>query len=131
MPGGDRTGPGGYGPMSGRGAGLCAGSPVPGFMNPGWGRGGGRGFRGGRGGGGWRHRYGYDATALPGWRRGSMAAPPSAAPSAPPFVPLSGEGLMQGLEQLKSRAKYVAQELEDLRSRIREVESSMEDSKAK
>jgi len=48
------------GAMTGRGVGLCAGSPVPGSMNPGggwgaWGRGGrwgcglGRGFRGGRG----------------------------------------------------------------------------------
>jgi hypothetical protein len=37
MPGGDRTGPMGTGPMTGRGMGYCAGFPVPGFMNrPGW-----------------------------------------------------------------------------------------------
>lgn len=53
MPRGDGTGPRGMGPMTGRGAGYCAGFPVPGFMSPaggrlglglGWGRG--RGFRG-------------------------------------------------------------------------------------
>lgn len=62
MPGGDRTGPAGYGPMSGRGMGYCAGYPNPGFTR-GWGRGfgggwgRGRGF--GRGGGrGWRQVWG-------------------------------------------------------------------------
>jgi len=39
MPWGDRTGPMGYGPMTGRGAGLCAGYPAPGHTNPGFGRG--------------------------------------------------------------------------------------------
>jgi hypothetical protein len=39
MPRGDRTGPAGAGPMSGRAAGYCAGYLVPGFMNPIRGRG--------------------------------------------------------------------------------------------
>ena len=34
MPRGDGTGPMGLGPMTGRAAGYCAGSLVPGFMNP-------------------------------------------------------------------------------------------------
>jgi len=34
MPRGDRTGPAGLGPMTGRAAGFCAGYPVPGYMNP-------------------------------------------------------------------------------------------------
>ena len=34
MPAGDGTGPVGFGPMTGRAAGYCAGYPVPGFMNP-------------------------------------------------------------------------------------------------
>ena len=34
MPAGDGTGPLGWGPMTGRAAGYCAGFPVPGFMNP-------------------------------------------------------------------------------------------------
>jgi len=33
MPFGDRTGPAGLGPMTGRAAGFCAGYPVPGYMN--------------------------------------------------------------------------------------------------
>ena len=40
MPFGDGTGPAGAGPMTGRGAGFCAGYPVPGYMNPVAGRGG-------------------------------------------------------------------------------------------
>jgi hypothetical protein len=31
---GNRTGPAGLGPMTGRSAGFCAGYSVPGFMNP-------------------------------------------------------------------------------------------------
>lgn len=34
MPGGDGTGPMGMGPMTGRGAGYCAGFEVPGYANP-------------------------------------------------------------------------------------------------
>ena len=34
MPRGDRTGPAGLGPMTGRAAGFCAGYPMPGYMNP-------------------------------------------------------------------------------------------------
>jgi len=55
MPGGDRRGPLGQGPMTGRGAGYCAGTDAPGFANLGpgrdfgFGRGGGRGFGGGCG----------------------------------------------------------------------------------
>ncbi len=33
MPWGDGTGPWGWGPRTGRGAGFCSGYPVPGFMN--------------------------------------------------------------------------------------------------
>ena len=50
MPWGDRTGPWGRGPMTGRGAGYCAGYDMPGNINPdvpGYGRG--RGFGPGRG----------------------------------------------------------------------------------
>lgn len=55
MPLGDRTGPWGIGPMTGRAMGYCAGFPYPGYMNPGYGFGRGawfgRGFGRGRG---WR-----------------------------------------------------------------------------
>ena len=83
MPRGDATGPMGMGPMTGRGAGYCAGFGVPGYMNNvggrgfgmGFGRGAGFGGRGGRGGGfGYRNRF--FATGAPGWAwGGSMAAP--------------------------------------------------------
>jgi hypothetical protein len=39
MPYGDRTGPQGLGPRTGRGAGYCSGFPGPGSMNPVSGRG--------------------------------------------------------------------------------------------
>ena len=39
MPGGDRTGPLGRGPMTGRALGYCAGNNRPGYANPGFGRG--------------------------------------------------------------------------------------------
>ena len=65
MPRGDGTGPMGMGPMTGRGAGYCAGFSVPGYMNagPGWGyrSGFGRGFGPGFGPGygrGWGRGFG-------------------------------------------------------------------------
>jgi len=96
MPRGDRTGPTGMGPMTGRGAGYCAGYSVPGFANPvyggvrayGGGYGGGHG--GGYGGGGYRHRYfayGYPA-GRPGrffdpYGGGWYGAPCTPLPSSP------------------------------------------------
>jgi len=70
MPRGDRTGPEGAGPMTGRGLGRCAGYDTPGYMNGGagygrgaghgFGRGYGRGFGGGFGyGRGGRFAQGY------------------------------------------------------------------------
>ncbi len=78
MPRGDRTGPMGMGPMTGRAAGFCAGFNAPGNANPasgrGFGMGGGRGRGFGGGERGWRHMY--FATGQPGWMRfGSYAAP--------------------------------------------------------
>lgn len=61
MPRGDGTGPAGLGPMTGRGAGYCAGYPYPGFMNPGFGR----GYSGWGRGRGWRNWY--QAYGLPAW----------------------------------------------------------------
>ena len=63
MPGGDRTGPYGEGPLTGRRMGYCAGNENPGIFNqPGnWGRGAGRRFRGGMGyGRGFRPGFGRD-----------------------------------------------------------------------
>ncbi|MFP4012305.1 MAG: DUF5320 domain-containing protein, partial [Spirochaetaceae bacterium] len=44
MPRGDRRGPDGFGPMTGRGLGYCAGYETPGYMAPVPGRGGGYGY---------------------------------------------------------------------------------------
>ena len=52
MPRGDRTGPAGMGPMTGRGAGFCEGNGTAGYMNNAGTYGGGRGLGGGRGFGG-------------------------------------------------------------------------------
>jgi len=83
MPAGDRTGPMGQGPMTGRAAGFCAGFGVPGYANrpgiggflsrfnpfglfgrgaaavAGFGRGRGRGRGFGRGGGRGRRWFGW------------------------------------------------------------------------
>lgn len=127
MPRGDRTGPSGMGPMTGRGAGYCAGYPTPGYMNPGWGRGGGggrgRGFFGGYG-QGWRHRHWYFATGVPGWQRAQAGWgwPGDAAPFAEPLGPtLTRE---EELDSLKRQAKGFAQALDELHARIREIETS-------
>ena len=57
--------------MTGRGAGFCAGTGVPGYANPGPGSGFGMGFGGGRGfaGGGRGRRNCFNVTGLPGWMR--------------------------------------------------------------
>ena len=125
MPFGDRTGPMGMGPMTGRAAGYCAGYPVPGFMNPIPGRGfWGRGFWGwgrGWGGRGWRHWYW--ATGLPGWARWGAYAPPyAAAPVAPAaydpaqereFLQAQAEGLRQGLQAIEKRLQELQKEVRE------------------
>ena len=59
MPGGDRTGPLGNGPMTGKALGFCAGNPTPGYPNPSYGRGLGRGWGRGFGRGFWRRGRGF------------------------------------------------------------------------
>lgn len=129
MPGGDRTGPMGAGPMSGRGAGYCAGYGGPGYMNPGggWGRGY-RGFGGGRGPGGggrgWRHMY-Y-ATGQPGWARAGRGGGPSTPPPA-----MGAWESQNELAYLKQQAKGLGNSLKQITKRIEELEaqksSEMED----
>jgi hypothetical protein len=59
MPGGDRTGPLGLGPRTGRAVGYCTGYNIPGYANPGYGRGFGRGWGRGFGRGFWRRGRGF------------------------------------------------------------------------
>jgi len=120
MPGGDRTGPAGMGPMTGRATGYCAGYPVPGYMNPV----GGRGFWGwGRGSGGRGRRNWFYATGLTGWQRASIGYPTfgGVAPYAAPFAPaISAE---QQLDVLKGQAEYFQDALDGIRKRIEELEA--------
>ena len=113
MPGGDRTGPGGTGPMTGRAAGYCAGNNAPGYTNPWGGRGGGgwgRGFRGGgrgRGFGGGGRGRGF------GWGAGGYYGPePYAAPQPDPA---------QETEYLKSGIKQMEEEIKAMNKRIEEL----------
>ena len=117
MPGGDRTGPAGLGPMTGRGAGFCAGYPAPGYMNPVGGRGyGGRGR--GRG-GGWGRRNWFYATGLPGWQRAGIGYP-AYGYGAPVAQAMSQE---QELETLKGQAEYFEGTLEDIKKRLEELQA--------
>jgi len=125
MPGGDRTGPMGMGPMTGRGAGYCAGYGAPGFASGGRGfGGGGRGFWGGRGRGrGWRNWF-Y-ATGVPGWQRASWGWPAfggGAAPSVPPVAP-QAMSRDQELDLLRRQAEGFAGALDEIRQRIEELEA--------
>ncbi|MBA1336954.1 MAG: hypothetical protein HPY66_3390 [Firmicutes bacterium] len=108
MPFGDGTGPMGMGPMTGRGAGFCAGFPVPGYMNPavgcGMGFGRGRGFR----------RMFY-LTGMPGWARyGYPAYGAAYAPAVDEkeFLSSQVEFLENQLQQVKKRLKMLNEETE-------------------
>lgn len=111
MPRGDRTGPMGMGPMTGRAAGYCAGYPVPGYMNP-WPGACGGWFGGGWYGRGWRHRRWYYAMGLPGWVHFGA---PCWGPWAPPISPeAEAQFLRQQAEWLKSQLEAIQSRLEEL-----------------
>ncbi|HOK76469.1 MAG TPA: DUF5320 domain-containing protein [Verrucomicrobiota bacterium] len=120
MPLGDRTGPMGQGPMTGRAAGYCAGFGTPGYLNRGpgfgyghgWGRGGGRGWGGG--GRGWRHWF-Y-ATGLTGWQRAAVGLPPFVPP--PPGPAWSPEA---ELAQLRQQAEFLQKALDGVQQRINQL----------
>ena len=120
MPGGDRTGPSGLGPMTGRAAGYCAGYPVPGYVNPALGRGFGGGGRGGFARGyGWRHWY--QATGLPGRARAVYGYPivgESPYPYAPEVTPADE------MDMLKSQAEFLKQQMEDIQNRIKTLDKA-------
>ena len=116
MPGGDRTGPAGQGPMTGRAAGFCAGYQVPGYMNPwggrGWGRGFGRGFGRGYGRGmGWGRGWGPGG-AYPGYAPGYYPQ------QAPAYQPPSRE---DELRMLRDQLKYAEEDMKAMRERIAEL----------
>jgi hypothetical protein len=89
MPAGDRTGPDGAGPVTGRGLGYCTGHAAPGYAHPGPGRGFGRGWGRGRG----RGR---------GW----------AGPACPPPAP-TREQELEGLRRAAEETRTALERIED------------------
>ena len=111
MPAGDRTGPQGLGPRTGRGAGYCADYSVPGYMNPrgrgsfGFGRGWGRGRGGGRG--FWRETYPY-----------AYGAPYYGQAYGPELTAKEDIGI------LKEQSELLKQQLQAVQDRINSLESA-------
>ncbi len=114
MPSGNGTGPAGMGPMTGRGAGFCAGFGAPGYANPVGGRGYGMGFGRGRGMGRGR---GFGR----GFAWSGAAGPYPANVSFGPTV--SAE---QDLEGLKQQAEFMQNSLSQINERIEQIEKENE-----
>ena len=111
MPGGDRTGPMGQGPVTGRGLGYCRGYNTPGFAK-GLGGGIGRGMGFGRG-RGWGRGFGY------GFHSGAYN---------PGFVPgyfmtpsISRE---DEIKLLKNQADALSRSQKDIEKRLGELEKT-------
>jgi hypothetical protein len=112
MPRGDRTGPFGEGPMTGRSAGYCAGYATPGFAHrPGFGRGAfGSGMGYGRGGGrGNRNRF-Y-ATGVPFSAYAAEETRPSLARD-------------EEIALLKSESQRLRSVLENIEQRLGQLETT-------
>ncbi len=120
MPGGDRTGPRGLGPMTGRALGYCAGFESPGYTRGpgmgygrGWGRG--RGFGYGRGGGyGWGLGYGYRDPVYPPYPAASL-------PVSTPENQLTM--LKQEKDYLENEMNGIKNALDNISKRISELEN--------
>ncbi|NLG37465.1 MAG: DUF5320 domain-containing protein [Clostridiales bacterium] len=111
MPRGDRTGPMGMGPMTGRGAGYCAGYAVPGYANPiGFAGGFGCGFGRGRG-----FRRMYYATGFPGWARYGYPAHPRA-----------NEGAADEKEFLNNQVDFLEGQLREIKKRLANLKEDNE-----
>lgn len=110
MPGGDRTGPISQGPMTGRGAGFCAGSDMPGFMSAGPGRGFSRGRGFGRGmGRGFGRGWGMGFGRGRGWCW------------APPFLGEYGPLATGEPEAIKDEISALENQIEFLNRRLDEL----------
>ncbi len=110
MPRGDRTGPMGMGPMTGRGAGYCSGFTAPGYANP-------VGFAGGFGGGfgrGRGFRKMFYATGVPGFARCGYPAytgTHTAAFDEKTLLCNQAEFLEGQLQQIKTRLSSLSEEV--------------------
>ena len=108
MPGGDRTGPVGRGPMTGRAAGYCAGYPAPGYANLG-GPGYRRGFGLGRG-----LERGYWGRGRGFWRRGyypeSYYPPTATKEEEKTYLENMVKGLEEEIRALRERIQDLSKE---------------------
>ena len=111
MPRGDGTGPLGFGPMTGRSVGFCAGFGVPGYLNP-------MGIR-----------YGFDFGRGRGFRRTYRRAP------FPvylyqyygyPAYPAADITEQDEKEALKMQAKYLEKQLQQIKKRLSELDEDKE-----
>ncbi len=123
MPGGNRTGPTGTGPMTGRAAGHCTGHTVPGFMSR---RAEGRFRHRGRG-HGRRARNSIYAASRTDRQRVALGLPifDVADPSMSTFARLSSPPATstdQELDLLKRQVEYLTNTLQRIQKRITELE---------
>ncbi len=122
MPFGNQTGPMGQGPMTGRGAGYCAGYDRPGYANsvPERGVGFGRGLGRGRG-----YRNWYRATGLPGWQRTQMGYPAWGGrgyyPPAQPTVKEEKEMIKEEKEMVQGEMSALKDQMKALEDRFKEL----------
>jgi len=129
MPRGDRSGPMGMGPGTGRAAGYCAGYPVAGFANPlpgrgTFGRGGGRG--GGQGGRG--HRNWYYATGLTGWQRAARGWYPAQAGTVPyPYpAPYTQMAPQEEAKMIQNQIETLEENIRAAQERLGELETNQD-----
>ncbi len=123
MPGGDGTGPGGLGPMTGRGLGYCAGYSSPGYtkgpgMGMAWGWGRGRGFRGYGRGMAWGRGRGWGFRAY---------VPPVAAPGTYPVAPAAPLSDEQQLNMLKQEKDYLESDMNGIKSALEDISKRISD----
>ena len=112
MPRGDGTGPAGLGPMTGRGAGYCAGYSVPGYMDPIPGYGFGRGFGRGRGRG-----FGRGI----GWGRFYQPTVPFAAAPYPYNIPYAQPSPQEERTILENQMNALQDQLDSIKQRLTEI----------
>lgn len=117
MPRGDRTGPYGYGPMSGQGAGFCAGYDMPGYANAGFYRGGMRMGRRARGG---RHSRFYGGMGR-GWMGNAAYAVPYPADMSP----------AEKTDMLKTREAWLQEQLEEVQQEMGDIQKDTKEKPAK
>lgn len=111
MPGKNRTGPEGHGPMTGKGAGNCTEKSVSRFRNLPYGFGFQQGMDFGCGGWGRRKRF--------------YATPADTEQYPERFVPAISK--KEELEILRNQTKYLEDNLKEIRRRIKELEAETKD----